>query len=250
MAERGVDPKEEKKSYGSVFVLGAGLLAAMSLWAFFDDNISRRPWKGVQSRFHRLDYNKAKAAYDEENKKLQADEKYVELSKKLAVFQASLHGGELGKKLKALEQEESRATVKFQDIDQKVKDVKSELEEAWYEHDHAVQQKRNPKPYLDIIADLDKKKARLEKDLEPAQAKRSQLKEEIKKIQSGAKDIEDDLGKIAAERDKWVRVMENTSFKLGPFSFFKIPKIEQVSLDEFDRNRFDQPVARVDRCQT
>jgi mono/diheme cytochrome c family protein len=250
MAERGVDPKEEKKSYGSVFVLGAGLLAALSLWAFFDDNITRRPWKGVQSRFHRLDYNKAKAAYDEENKKLQADEKYVELSKKLAAFQASLHGGELGKKLKALEQEESRATVKFQDIDQKVKDVKSELEEAWYEHDHAVQQKRNPKPYLDIIADLDKKKALLEKDLEPAQAKRNQLKEEIKKIQSGAKDIEDELGKITAERDKWVRVMENTSFKLGPFSFFKIPKIEQVSLDEFDRNRFDQPVARVDRCQT
>ena len=33
-------------------------------------------------------------------------------------------------------------------------------------------------------------------------------------------------------------------------SFFKIPKIQQVSLDEFDRNRFDQPVARVDRCQT
>jgi mono/diheme cytochrome c family protein len=250
MAERGVDPKEEKKSYGSVFVLGAGLLAALSLWAFFDDNITRRPWKGVQSRFHRLDYNKAKAAYDEENKKLQADEKYVELSKKLAAFQASLHGGELGKKLKALEQEEARATVKFQDIDQKVKDVKSELEEAWYEHDHAVQQKRNPKPYLDIIADLDKKKALLEKDLEPAQAKRNQLKEEIKKIQSGAKDIEDELGKLTAERDKWVRVMENTSFKLGPFSFFKIPKIEQVSLDEFDRNRFDQPVARVDRCQT
>ena len=33
-------------------------------------------------------------------------------------------------------------------------------------------------------------------------------------------------------------------------TFFKIPKIQQVSLDEFDRNRFDQPVARVDRCQT
>src|SRR5574341_91364 len=104
MAERGVDPKEEKKSYGSVFVLGAGLLAALSLWAFFDDNITRRPWKGVQSRFHRLDYNKAQAAYDEEAKKLQADEKYVELSKKLAAVQANLLGGELGKKLKALEQ--------------------------------------------------------------------------------------------------------------------------------------------------
>lgn len=250
MAERGVDQKEEKKSYGSVFVLGAGILAALSLWAFLDDNIIRRPWKGIQAKFHRLDYNRAQAAYNEEDKKLQADEKYRELTQKLAAFQASLATGEVGKKLKTLESEEARITVKFQEVDQKVKDVKSELEEAWYEHDHAVQQKRKIEPYLEIIAGLDKKRAALEKELEPIRDKRNQLKDQIKKIQTGARDIERELGKMTAERDKWVRVMENTTFKIGPFSFFKIPKIHQVSLDEFDRNRFDQPVARVDRCQT
>ncbi len=250
MAERGIDQKEEKKSYGSVFVIGIALLVALTVWAFWDDNFTRRPWKGVQATFYRLDYNKAKAAYDEEDKKLQADANYQELAKKLAAFRSSLSSGDLSKKLKALESEESRATVKYQEIDQKVKDVKSELEEAWYEHDHAVQQKRNPKPYLDEIAALDQRKAQLDKELEPARAKRNQLKEDIKKIQSGAKDIEDEIAKLAAERDKWVRVMENVTFKLGPFSFYKIPKIQQVSLDEFDRNRFDQPVARVDRCQT
>jgi len=250
MAERGVDPKEEKKSYGSAFVLGAGILAALSLWAYLDDNIIRRPWKGIQAKFYRLDYNKAQAAYDEEDKKLQADDKYKELSQKLAAFQADLASGETGKRLKALEQEEARVTVKYQEADQKVKDVKSELEEAWYEHDHAVQQKRNPQPYLDAIAELDRKKAGLEKEFEPLRAKRNQLKEEIKKIQSGAKEIDAELTKLTADRDKWVRVKENVTFKLGPMTFFKIPKIQQVSLDEFDRNRFDQPVARVDRCQT
>ena len=250
MAERGIDQKEEKKSYGSVFVIGATLLVALTVWAFWDDNFTRRPWKGVQSSFNRLDYTRAKAAYDEEDKKLQSDSNYQELSKKLAAFRSSLDNGDLGKKLRALESEEARATVKFQEIDQKVKDVKSELEEAWYEHDHAVQQKRNPKPYLDEIAELDKRKAQLEKELEPARARRNQLKEEIKKIQTGAKEIEDEIAKLATERDKWVRVMENATFKLGPFSFYKIPKIQQISLDEFDRNRFDQPVARVDRCVT
>src|SRR3970282_24497 len=191
MAERGIDQKEEKKSYGSAFVIGSALLVALSLWAFWDDNITRRPWKAVQANFYRLDYNRAKAAYDEENKKLQAEATYQELAKKLAAFRASLNsGGELGKKLRALESEEERATVRFQEIDQKVKNVKSELEEAWYEHDHAVQQKRNPKPYLDLIAELDKRQAQLEKELEPARERRNQLKEEIKKIQSGAKTIE------------------------------------------------------------
>jgi DNA repair exonuclease SbcCD ATPase subunit len=232
MAERGIDQKEEKKSYGSAFVIGSGLLVALSLWAFWDDNITRRPWKAVQANFYRLDYNRAKAAYDEEDKKLQADATYQELTKKLAAFQASLNsGGELGKKLSALESQEERATVRFQEIDQQVKNVKSELEEAWYEHDHALQQKRNPKPYLDVIAELDKRQAQLEKELEPARERRNQLKEEIKKIQSGAKTIEDDLAKMTVERDKWIRVMDNATLKLGPVTLPKIPKIQQVSLD-------------------
>src|SRR5215475_6967652 len=222
MAERGIDQSEEKKYYSSIFVIGIGLLVAFSLWAFWDDNITRRPWKAFQSRFYRLDYAKAQAAYDEENKKLQADANYQELSKKLAAAQASMKSGELSQKLAALEKQEIQATVRFKELDQEVKFIKSELEEAWYEYDHAVQQKRSPKPY----------------------------QEEIKNIRSGVKNLEDELGKLTAERDKWVRVMENATFKLGPFSFYKIPKIQQVSLEEFDRNRFDQPIARVDRCQT
>ena len=90
MAERGIDQNEEKKSYSSIFVIAIGLLVAFSLWAFWDDNITRRPWKAFQSRFYRLDYTKAQAAYDEENKKLQADAKYQELAKKLAAAQASV----------------------------------------------------------------------------------------------------------------------------------------------------------------
>jgi mono/diheme cytochrome c family protein len=250
MAERGVDLKEEKKSYGSVFVIGVALLVALSLWAYWDDNITRRPWKGVQARFYRLDYNKAKAAYDEEDKKLQDDPKYQELSKKLADIQTSLTRGELAKKLHALEEEESKATVAFKDKDQEVKFIKSELEEAWYEHDHAVQEKRNPAPYLEEIKQLDAEKAKLDPEVEKAQARRDRIREEIKSIKSSGKDLEDELTKMSAERDKWVRVMENDTFKLGPFAFYKIPKIQQVSLNEFDRNRFDQPVARVDRCQT
>jgi mono/diheme cytochrome c family protein len=250
MAERGVDQKEERKSYGSVFVIGAALLVVLSIWSYWDDNITRRPWKGIQARFYRLDYQKAMSAYAEEDKKLQADAKYQELSKQLSAFQTSLTSGELSKKLKGLESEETRATVRFQEIDQKVKNIKSELEEAWYEHDHAVQQKRNPQPYLDQIKELDGEKAKLDPELEKARVRREQIKEEIKKIRNSTKDTETELGKLSAERDKWIRVMENTTFKLGPVSFYKIPKIQQVALPEFDRNRFDQPVARVDRCQT
>ncbi|HWO43784.1 MAG TPA: c-type cytochrome [Candidatus Eisenbacteria bacterium] len=250
MAERGIDPSEEKKSYGSVFLIGSALLVAMTLWAFWDDNITRRPWKGFQRQFFRLDYDKAKAAYDEENKKLQADPNYQELSKKLADARASLNGGPLGDKLETLEEQEERADIRFKELDQEVKFIKSELEEAWYEHDHAVQQRRDARPYLEHIRELEKEQAQLEPKLEAARAERDRLRAEIKKIHASAKEIEAELAKLAAERDKWQRVMDNVTINLGPLSMYKIPKIQQVVMDEFDRNRFDQPIARVDRCQT
>jgi mono/diheme cytochrome c family protein/cytochrome c2/peptidoglycan hydrolase CwlO-like protein len=250
MAERGIDQTEEKKSYGSVFLIGIALLVAVSFWAFWDDNLTRRPWKSVQARFYRLDYAKAKAAYDEEQKKLEQDSAYQELTKKLTAAQTSLKSGDLGRKLAALEEQEEQATVHFQEWDQEVKFIKSELEEAWYEYDHAVQQKRNTKPYEEHIRELEKEQAKLEPQLEAARGKRDQIRAEKKKINADVENLEKELKKVTAERDKWVLTMENATFKLGPFSFYKIPKIEQISLDEFDRNRFDQPIARVDRCQT
>ena len=250
MAERGIDQEEEKKSYASVFVVGVAMLVVLSVWAFWDDNITRRPWKAVQAKFYRLDYDRAQAAYNDENKKLQADANYQELSKKLAATKASIASGDLSKKLASLAAQENNATVRFQEIDQEVKFIKSELEEAWYEHDHAVQQKRDEKPYLAVIRKLEAEKIKLDPDLEAARTKRQKIKDEIKQIHAGTKSLEEELGKLTVERDKWTRVMENVTIKFGPLAFPKIPKIRQVVMEEFDRNRFDQPVARVDRCTT
>ena len=250
MAVRGFDQNEEKKSYGSVFLLGSALLVVVTLWSFWDDNITRRPWKKYQREFYQLDYQKAKAAYDEEEKKLRADPAYQELVKKLTAEQASLAKGELARKVKALTQEEKKADVRFGELDQEVKFIKSELEEAWYEHDHAVQTGGNPKPFQAAIQELEKEKAKLDPQLEAARQKREQVKDEIKKINGAVKALEEEAAKMTAERDKWVRVMENATFQIGPMSFYKIPKIRQVVLNEFDRNNFGEPVARVDRCQT
>lgn len=250
MAVRGIDEKEEKKSYGSVFLIGSALLAAVTLWSFWDDNITRRPWKKFQAEFFRIDYQKAQAAYDAEDQKLREDPAYQELVKKLEAEKASLEGGELAEKLGALQEEEVKATVRFTELDQEVKFIKSELEEAWYEYDHAVQQGRSTKPYAEIIEALDEEKAKLDPELEAARQERERIKEEIKQVRSGVKELESELAQLVAERDKWLLVMRDVTIDLGAASIYKIPKIQQVVIDEFDRNRFDEPVARVDRCRT
>ncbi|HWP58052.1 MAG TPA: c-type cytochrome [Candidatus Acidoferrales bacterium] len=250
MATRDFDPEEEKKSYGAVFLLATSLLVFVALWAVWDDNFTRRSWKRYQAEFNRLDYAKAKAAYDAEDKKLQADPTYRELTKKLAAERARLERGDLARRLAELRKKEAEADIRFAEVDQEIKFIKSELEEAWYEHDHAVQTGANVKPHLARIRELEAEQKKLEPDLERLRQRRESIKQEIKKIESGPKAIEDEIAKVAAERDKWVRVMDNAIVRLGPVSFYKIPKIRQVVLSEFDRNHFDEPVARVDRCQT
>src|SRR5437870_7200539 len=182
MAVRGIDEREEKKSYGSIFVLGSILLVVLTLWSFWDDNITRRPWKRYQAQFYRLDYQKAKAAYDEENKKLQADPAYQDLTKRITAAERSLSSGELRKKLDALTREQTRAQVRYTEQDQEIKFLKSELEEAWYEHDHAVQTGGNPKAVLAKIEELNKEKAKLDPQLEAARQRRDQLKDQIEKL--------------------------------------------------------------------
>src|SRR5437870_5303116 len=255
MAVRGIDEREEKKSYGSIFVLGSVILVVLTLWSFWDDNITRRPWKAFQARFYRLDYQKATLAYNEEDKKLQAEPAYQELTKKIAAVQTSLAKGETRKKLESLTQEETQAKVRFAELDQEIKFFKSELEEAWYDHDYAVQTGGNPKPALARIQALNKDKAKLDPDLEKAQQRRDQLTDQIDKLNGSVKGLEDQLKKATAERRKWIRVMENASStvkisELKLISFYKIPNIKQVTLPEFDRNNFDEPVARVDHCQS
>lgn len=255
MAVRGVDPDEEKKSYGTVFFVGSILLVVVSLWAVFDDNFTRRVWKVHQSEFFRTDYERAAAALAEERQRLDADPKYQELARKRDAEAQSLESGEKGARLAELRERLARVEVEFFDADQNVKFVKSELEEAWYEFDHAVQQGRDGSSYRKHIAELEDVQHSLEPALEAARKKRVDLKAEIKELESGVKEIEEEIYGLEGEKRKWRRQMDNATVTVGPeglpqFTLYKVPKIEQVVLKDFDRNNFDQMVDRVDRCQT
>ncbi len=255
MAVRGVDPNEEKKSYGTVFFVGSILLVVVSLWAVFDDNITRRVWKIHQTEFIQTDYERAAAALVKEQERLNADPKYQELVEKRDAELQSLESGEKGARLAELRELQQQVEVEYFDADQEVKFVKSELEEAWYEFDHAVQQGRDPSSYRKHIEELEEVQHSLEPALETARKKRVDVKAEIKEIQSGVKVIEEQIYGLEGEIRRAQRQMDNATVTVGPegfpqFTLYKVPRIEQVVLKDFDRNNFDQQVDRVDRCQT
>ena len=63
------------------------VLLVSAIWAIWDDNISRRPWKQYQVEFDRLAYNKYMKDAADEQKRLDADPEYIKDEKDLAEAQ-------------------------------------------------------------------------------------------------------------------------------------------------------------------
>ena len=70
MARRKERIDDERKSYSAVFLLGVGMLLIGGVWAVWDDNISRRPWKKYQVDFSELQIERAKQAIADEDARL------------------------------------------------------------------------------------------------------------------------------------------------------------------------------------
>src|SRR4051812_50072024 len=94
MARREIG--DEKKSYGGVFLLAVGLLLVGSVWAVWDDYVTRRPWKKYQASFYTLAYNKAHDELRQEEQRLQADPAYQEAQAKLTATQKEFSAGAAG----------------------------------------------------------------------------------------------------------------------------------------------------------
>ncbi|HEY2663114.1 MAG TPA: c-type cytochrome [Candidatus Binataceae bacterium] len=251
----GLDQAEEGKSYSALFVLMIALLLVGAVWSIWDDNISRRPWKQYQVRFARVAFENYTQQAAELDKKLAQDPNYVHLTQQLAAAQKEIGSGATEAKLADLKSQLVAVKTIADDKDQAVRFTKSELTEYWYDYNHAIQVDQNPAP---IKADIDRLNARLAKEQaisDQALAVQTGIQAQIDAINSRVQDLTEQLTKITKDRDDLLDKADSWMIpvKFGKhvlLRYPKIPKIEQDSIDDFDRNAFDQAIARVDRCQS
>ena len=248
MARREID--DEKRSYSAIFLLAVGLLLVGAVWSVWDDNIARRPWKYYQAEFSRREQDGVRDEIKKEDDRLEHDANYQQVSKDLAAARERLRTGETAKRIAALEVDQERAKTQHGDADLQLRIVKSRLEEAWYEYDSAVLEHRSTEPARARIEALNQDKVGLQKGFDDTQAHLDQVTKELTEVGSDVKSLEDKEKSLSAERDRLQQKFEGMTLSLGPFSFPTIPKIHQVVLEDFERNNFDKPIARVDRCES
>src|SRR5207247_10048026 len=137
--------------------------------------------------------------------------------------------------------------------------IKSGLEELRFKYDDALHNGRPTEALLHEIQEKEQVRVNSQKIYSESQAHIEDLQNQIKALQGTVKTAEDALAKLTTARDDLGQKLEGVSlgYLPGPKAsppFFgfdwqpKIPKIQQLVLEELDRNNFNKPIARVDRC--
>lgn len=239
---------EEKKSYAAVFLLAVGLLLVSAIWAIWDDQIARRPWKKYQYDFSQMQIDRAESEVADERKRLEESAEYQKVQEDLAQAQRDLQTGEAAAQLSELASRENKAKVAFDDAEFDLRSKKSEIEEAWYEVEHAELGGHDSSGPREHLAELEHEKAEIEDRVAETQARLQQIRSEQDEIRSVVAALEKKKRELEAPLNQLEQKVDQIVIKVGPLDMPKIPKIEQVVLNEFDRNAYNQPVARVDRC--
>jgi len=250
VARRAVNIDDEKRSYSAIFLLAVGLLLIGAVWSVWDDNIARRPWKYYQAEFSEREQQKVKDEIRAENERLAADPTFQQVTKDLAAARTRMQSGATAQRIATLEAQRARVATAHGDVDLQLRIVKSRLEEAWYDYDDALLEKKPTDPARARIEALNKDKAEIQKTFDDGKAQLDQIDKELTEVRSEVTSLEDKLRTLNSQRDFLDQKLEAMTLSVGPFALPKIPKIRQVVLEDFERNNFDKPVARVDRCES
>ncbi len=249
MARRNTEIDEEKKSRSVLFLLASVALLVTGIWAVWNDNISRRPWKIFQYEFRNLEYQRAQDALAAEQQRLEADPQYQDLQKQLVVARQSLTEGETAHQIADRQAKLAALEKRLAVVDLDLRFVKSELEEAWYELDHAREFNQPVEPRRARIDKLEAHRVETKKAYDDLTHQKDQLENEVKELQASVKTLEDKIADVAAERAKLEQKVDGmVVLHLGPIKMLQVPRIEQTVIEEYDRNAYNQPIARVDRC--
>src|SRR5262245_42884766 len=250
---------EAKRPYGALWLVCPLPLFVGALWAVADDNLFRRPWKKYQAEFNRFEISRLEEAIAKEQGTLDADPAYRDAVKQLNEAHANLSSGEGARRLRELEGQLAEAKRADLSKDLALRFVKSELEEFRYFYDDAVHQGR---PTDEIGRQIEEREA-LQRERQQAYAASQEhiasIENEIKTLQNSAKTADETVAKLTSKRAELEERLAGVSLgyfpgpkATPPFIGWewqpKIPKIQQVVLEEFDRNNFNEPVPRVDRC--
>ena len=242
--------KIEEKSYRVHFWVISLLTILSTLWAVWDEVETRRPWKKYQIQFNQLEYERVKAEFNKAEAELV---KKLSQSNPLGVQVKSLNEleGQISKRMEVLQKNPAYHTAlkKLQELERDIREAqqniqfaKSEAEEYFYRWKHALHTEQDYHKYQELWS---KARTLIANTLPKVES----LQKEAKAVKDQLKGLEADIEKLKKTREEITDYRNALAERLKNIQ--KRPlEVKQVVLPAFDKDRFGEPVARVDRCTT
>lgn len=240
---------EEKRSYAAVFLLAVGLLLACTVWAIWQDAFSRHLWKKYKADFYRLAIEKYQGELAAEQGRLAGVTEYVDLEKQHADAVAALKGsGPDAERLDDLRNRLDAAEIKVTETDLDLRMVKGEIEEAWYELEHAQHAGESGAKEHARLEALFTDRDAAEAAYNAAETAKADILEQIAGIEGKVHELEEKLRPYNAKMEELTLKLDGVSLNVFGRRIPMVPTVEQVFLADFERNNFENWVGRVERC--
>jgi len=227
----------EERDYSGFYLLFSGLLFVGTMWAVVDEVSTRRPWKEYQREY----YGMMQTAIGEQ---LEFAETYVDSASLLEYRQelAALDDSMKAPAYTSLLAARTAVLEELVDLNREFQFSKSRGDEAYYFYKKSVREGSEDLSEKKALEGNEAEMKSFQKQIHLVEGKRDSLLEMIDGYQKQVRGLESSISGLLEDVDKW-------QVKLGRINDANIA-IRQVMMLDYDRNPFNDPKARVDRCQT
>ena len=232
---------DERRSLRLIFFVSSMVLVGTTVWALWDEAVSRRPWIEYQTEFKQLEYQMVQKELEQARVRLQQPEVQAKLEK----LREELRWAEEAKKgpdYRAAVGEQRRRKAAYRDINQELRFTRSELDEAYYWYDKARHEGKDFVAELNEVKRLQERERSLQPKVDAAKKSLDEAKARVKTFDRRIQEVQD---KIKGINTNVLRLGQ----RLEAIRTRRL-RIKQVVVDGLDKNEFDVFVLRVDRCET
>ena len=227
----------EQRDYSKYYLVFSGLLFLGTMWAVVDEVSTRRPWKDHQREYRSLAVARIGERIEQAYAELDSSS-LLELDGEIKAARDSMHGS-----IYTSTMAHHNVTLeKLIDATREYQFAKSRGDEAYYFYKKSVHDgKEDPKEK----ATLEKNEAEMaahQSDMTKLEATRDSLLSILNVYRQHLRVAQNKRADLLKKVEKWETKLKRV--ESGAI------EIKQVMMLDYDRNPFNDPKARIDRCQT
>ena len=207
------------------------------MWAVVDEISTRRPWKQYQKDFFKVADTLVQQRIDQAASDLDSAA-LREVRNQLKATQDSLNGEPYKQTMKEYE----RTAEKLIDETRDFQFAKSRGDEAYYFYKRSVHEGKDDPSQKKKLDDNEAQMARHQQVMNVLQGRKDSLQSILTEYRLNIKKAQKAEDDLLAKVEKWQT--KKARLDAAPI------QIRQVMMLDYDRNPFNDPKARIDRCQT